>query len=542
MAFRALVLVDRHRSKATSVPGDFRLAGRLSTPRFAGGVAVCTAAVAAFLLARLTAWPPHEDEALPLFVGRDSLPDVLDTVHGERGGAPLHFVLAWAVAALGGGLTELRLLSALFACASVPVVGLLGRRLAGPAPALAATVLASASWMLLFHGVYARMYSLFLFTSALSYLALSAAARDGGGRRWALWAVAALATVAAHPYGVLVLASQAVYVAVSRVRLREAAAAFGAVGIAGIPFWYTDLVLARRFDVGVGGGGTTLRDPLDVLDYLAGAAGDMSARWWLALAPVLVLAAIGLARLPTPARTLVAAVVAVPALAFVGARLGGSASPESRHLIFVLPLLALAVGAGALALGRAGPFVLAGIVCAQLAWAYERTPELFQGEPAKRRSARADASAWLARTGRPRDVLFGYDPLFLSAWERDTSFSRTVVPRADPELALEALREAPQPLGRGVWVLDASDTNNADPALSIQRRVPHPAADFEARVFGPFLVLRALRPSRTPARFLEQSERVMTTGKALDIGDADVNVVTVRRAADRLARTGARGS
>ena len=524
------------------MPGDSRLAGRASAPLFAPGVAVCTAAVGAFLLARLTAWPPHEDETLPLFVGRGSLTDVLATVHSERGGAPLHFVLAWTVAALGGGLTELRLVSALFACASVPVVALLGRRLAGAPVALAATALVSASWMLLFHGVYARMYSLFLFTSALSYLALLVAAERGGARRWALWAVTALATVAAHPYGALVLASQAVYVAVARTRIREAAAAFAAVAVVGIPFWYTDLVLAGRFDVGVGGGGTALRDPLDVLGYLARTAGDMTAGWWPALAGTLLLAVIGLARLPRAATIVVAAVASVPALAFVAARVGGSASPESRHLIFALPLLALAVGAGVLALGRAALLVLAALVGAQLAWAHERTPQLFEGEPAARRSARADASAWLARTGRSGDVLFGYDPLFLGAWERDAGFSRTVVPRADPALALDALRDAGQPLGRGVWVLDASDTNNADPALHIPRRIPNPPSQFEARVFGPFLVVRTHRPSRTPARFLEQSASVMLVGKALAIGDADVNLVTVRGAADRLAGTDARGA
>ena len=41
------------------------------------GVAACSIAVAGFLLFRLTAWPPHEDETLALFVGRESLPDLL---------------------------------------------------------------------------------------------------------------------------------------------------------------------------------------------------------------------------------------------------------------------------------------------------------------------------------------------------------------------------------------------------------------------------------------------------------------------------------
>src|SRR4051812_34710059 len=78
------------------------------------GVAGVAAAPAGTLAVFLRAWPPHEDEALALFVGRGSLPHVLHTVIAQRGGAPLHFVLAWAIVHLGGGLTALRVLSLLF--------------------------------------------------------------------------------------------------------------------------------------------------------------------------------------------------------------------------------------------------------------------------------------------------------------------------------------------------------------------------------------------------------------------------------------------
>src|SRR5881628_3464878 len=145
-------------------------AERLGARGFAFGVGTCTAGVAAFLLVQLQAWPPHEDETLALFVGRKSLGGLLHTVLGQRGGAPLHFLLAWIVAHTGGGLTELQLISALLAAASVPVIGALGLRLATPSVALVGTALAGGSWVLLFHGVYGRMCSLFLFTSAISYL------------------------------------------------------------------------------------------------------------------------------------------------------------------------------------------------------------------------------------------------------------------------------------------------------------------------------------------------------------------------------------
>ena len=51
------------------------------------GIAGVVVAAAAFLLHQLMAWPPHEDETLALFVGRDTLPGVVEHVTRDRGGA-----------------------------------------------------------------------------------------------------------------------------------------------------------------------------------------------------------------------------------------------------------------------------------------------------------------------------------------------------------------------------------------------------------------------------------------------------------------------
>jgi len=512
----------------------------LSARAYAIGIAICSAAVATFVLVQIHAWPPHEDETLALFTGRHSFGDVMRIVLGHRGGAPLHFVLAFLVAHLGGGLTGLRLFSALFAVASVPVVGALGTRLEGRTTGLAAAALTSASWMLLFHGVYGRMYSMFLFTSALSYLALERAL-EGGGRRWVWWALAVLATIATHPYGALVLASQGLYVLLRRVRLREAIPVFAAVLLAGIPFWRTDFVLAGRFDVGVGGGGDKLGGPIPVLKYLWAVAGDLSVGWAPVLAALLLVAALGLvllARERPAGALLVGSVFVTPTFAFLVAKLGSQTSPESRHLIFALPFFSALLAVPIVRLGRharlAPLAVLLALVCAEVAWADHKTPLLFDGESPTRVDARNDASAWLARTARPNDVLFGYDPLFLGAWERNGALTNTVVPRADAKLALSVLRDAPKPLGRGIWVFDASDTNNFSPKLTIPLRMPRPASAFEARVWGPFLVIRSLEPTRTPRRFLEESRAVELAGQSIYIGDADVNLDTVKRALKRL--------
>jgi hypothetical protein len=495
------------------------------------GVGGVTVAAGAFLLHQLMAWPPHEDETLALFVGRDSLPGVVEHVTRDRGGAPLHFLVAWTVAHLGFGLGGLRLASALFALASLPLVALLGLRLAGRRVALVATVLVAPSWLFLFHGVYGRMYSLFLFCSLLCTLALLEALERGGRGRWALWVGAALLMVATHPYGVLLLGGQAAYVlAARRDRIRAAVVAGVAVLVLGIPFWLTDLVLADRFDVGVGGGGEKLGGPAAVLRYFWRSAGDATAGWWPVTLAVVLAAAVGLRWLRRPGRTLVLCLVGFTFAAFALAKLGGSASPESRHLIFLAPFFAIAVAATLVRIGRRTPTIAValtvGLVLVEIAWAWHRTSPLFEWEPDARQAARAEAESWLAATSRPDDVLFGYEPLYLGAWERNRSFPTTVVPRADDRLALRVIERAGD-LGRGVWVLDASRRNNLKPRLEIERRLPTPSAPYEARVFGPFLVLRTFDRVHTPKAFLYYSARALLVGQQLGIGDADVNIRTV---------------
>lgn len=497
------------------------------------GVAAITAAAAGFLFHQLLAWPPHEDEALPLFIGRRPLDEMFQVVLEERGGAPLHFLLAWVLVQLDLGLEALRAASAAFAVASLPAVAVLLARLGGRRCAVLGTLLVATSWTFLFHGVYGRMYSLFLLTAVLSYLALLHALERGGRRAWALWALAILATVATHPYGALVLAAQGAYVAVARRdRLREALLAFGAVAVLGIPFWLTDLVLAGRFDAGVAAGGR-----LDVAEYVWQAAGDFTATFPV-LPAVLIAAAAGLAALPRDARLLAATAALVPLAALVVARSSGS--PETRHLIFLLPFVALAVAAGIARLGRVwSTAVVAALVAAQLAWAWDRTPELFEWEPDARREARAEAAAYIAASVEPRDVLLGYDPLYLQAWELDRDVPLVVLPRADADLALHNLLLLDRPLGRGVWVLDASKTTNVSRSLEIPLVAPRPETAFEVRSFGPFLVIRTRAPVLTPKRYLERAGEAMLVGKRLYLGDADINLPTIERAARALRGYGA---
>jgi hypothetical protein len=499
--------------------------------------AAVTAAVTGVLGWFLLAYPPHEDETLALFVGRGSPGEVLRTVIGERGGAPLHFLLAWVAVHLGGGLAALRAVSLVLAAASVPLIALLGARLADRATGVVASLLASASWVFLFHGVFGRMYSLFLFASLLSFLALL----DG---RFALWGVALVLLLASHPYAVLVVAAQALFVLLSRRRLRASLTTLAVVAVAGIPFWWADVVLRNRFDVGVGGGGRRLGSPLSVLRYLWSVAGDFSSHdriWSWSLLALTVGGAVLLVRRNRDGALLTACVVFVPAVALTLATLKSTASPEARHLIFALPFYSVLLALPLVTVARRGPApafaaaLAAGlIVSVEVDWAHEKTPQLFDGSPSAQAHGRDAAAAWLAATARPSDVLLGYEPVFLRAWERNRAFSNRVLPRADPALFAEALRGLPLPLGRGVWVFDASDTTNARQRETIRLVVPRPAAAFEAHVYGPYLVIRSRSPLRTRRHYLAVAERVLRVGRMLQINDAEVNLSTLRRVASRL--------
>jgi hypothetical protein len=522
---------------------------------FTLAVAAATAGALGVMLAFLTTWPPHEDEALALFVGRHSLGDTLDTVLRDRGGAPLHFVLAWAVVHLGGRHTELRLVSALFAVASVPLIALLGARLAGRAAGAVAAFLSAATWLFLFHGIYGRMYSLFLFTSTLTYLALLWTLDTGGRRRFALWGAACVVVLATHPYGLLVVGSQVLFVLLRRRHVRETLVTLGAVVVVAIPFWLADLVLRERFDVGFGGGGAHLGSFKGVLEYLRAVARDMSAGpvvW--RLTPALLLAVAGfvlLVRRSKQSALMLTCAVLVPSVALALARLRGPVSPETRHFIFLLPFFTVLLALPIVELARFRPgrtlapavALLALLLAGDAAWAVGKVPRFFNGEAWSGRPAGRQAAAdWLARTHREGDVYFGYEPVFLRAWEENAEVGRIAVPRADPQLAAAALKRAPQPLGRGVWVFDAGDTTNTAQRRRIAVILPKPEWQYEARAFGPYLVIRSRWPVGTPKRFLRATQRVMDVGIGLDIGDADWNLHTALLADDFLEGLAKRGA
>jgi Dolichyl-phosphate-mannose-protein mannosyltransferase len=453
------------------------------------------AGIMTFLLIRLLPdvadKPLHEDEAVAGLISARPIGDVLHTVVLDRGGAPLHFVLAHVALSIQGSPETLRWLSAVFALATVPLCYDLARRLAGRIAGLTAASLAATSQLLAVYGTFGRMYSLFACTSALA-ADLFVRALDRRDRRTVLAAtVAALLPLAVHPFGVFLFAAE-VAVALWLWRGRDVRAALPvlAVGSLAIPLLLSDLRLSDRYapeaslqsDTGTSAGDAALR-------AVGGAAGGRGAL----LGGFVALALLGLFTLSRrrPAFAAFACVaLATPPAALAVASAAGSATDRlaPRHLIFVLPLWIALVAAGVVRLASWLPSrarhvpVVAVVAAALLAPSAVSEPRtIATGE----RSAVAAPAAWLRGHVGAGDVLYPYSPVFLAALpevEDARGYSREPVALAR---AADRTREVP-----AVFVSLPLRSPIAPSALARLRRagvVTHPFPSWlivEAR--GPF--------------------------------------------------------
>jgi hypothetical protein len=389
------------------------------------GPAIALAGLTTLLFLRLlpdvTGKPLHEDEAVAGLISSRPLGDVLHTVVLDRGGAPLHFLLAHLALVLDPSPDALRWLSVVFALATVPLCYDLARRLAGPIAGLTAAALAATSQLLIVYGTFGRMYSLFAFASALA-ADLFVRALDRRERSTALAAAAAaLLPLVVHPFGAFLVAAEAVVALwVWRGRCFRTALPVVAVSALAVPLMLTDLRLSDRYapeagqDLAAGSsaGSAALR-------ALGGAAGGYGG----VFVGFAVLAAIGAFVLGRRRRAFAIftclAVAAPPAgLALAGAAGAVSDRLGPRHFVFMLPLWIALVATGATRLAavlparaRIAPLVVI-LVAAVLAPAAVPEPRSI---PTGDERAVAAPAAWLRSHLSAGDVLYPYSPVFLAA-------------------------------------------------------------------------------------------------------------------------------
>jgi mannosyltransferase len=185
-------------------------------------VLVALAAAMRFVtLAQQSFW---YDEAVTVHLVRDGFGAMLHRIPQTESTPPLYYAVAWVWARIfGNGEVGLRSLSALAGTATVPLVYLSGRRLAGQLAGVVAGGLAAVSPFLVWYSQEARAYALVVLLCAASLLLyLRARARPSAGRL-AAWAAVSAAALATHYFAAFVVGAELVLLVAGtagRVRVR----------------------------------------------------------------------------------------------------------------------------------------------------------------------------------------------------------------------------------------------------------------------------------------------------------------------------------
>ena len=184
-----------------------------------------------FPLGRQSFWV---DEGYTAYLLQQTGGKMLELLPRLESTPPLYYGAAWLWARVfGTNEVALRSLSALAGTATVPLVYLIGRRLASPRVGLVAAALTACSPVLVWYSQEARAYALLVLLCAGALLLfLRACSRSAPGALLA-WATASALAIATHYYAVLAVVPQAVWLVVAHPRRRLALLATGGVAAAG---------------------------------------------------------------------------------------------------------------------------------------------------------------------------------------------------------------------------------------------------------------------------------------------------------------------
>jgi hypothetical protein len=451
--------------------------------------------------------PLFEDEAVAGLVAARPLGELLGTVLWDRGGAPLHFVLAHLGFAVADGWETLRWLSVAAALASIPVSFDLGRRLAGPPAGAVAAILVATSTVLSIYGSFGRMYALLVFAGAVAADLFVRALRLRTPGSTAVAAAGAWLLPATHPYGVIPVAvGVGVALWLWRGRPLRAAVPAAIVGLAFVPFAIADLRLRGRFEVGVSGE-DSLASPGEAWRQFGRAlqsfAGGDQLVLVLVFGALALTGAVVLARQRDPFVVFAVLALLVPPLLFMLLRSAGSPGLSPRHLAYALPIWAALVGVGVARLPVrmtwAGVAVV-GVVAALAApggIVDPRSPEsnailgggpgeIAPGSPASVK----DAGAWARAHVRAGDVLFPYSPAFLAALPQ--AGEALSLPYGQAPLLRRTLRRADWPVPGAVFAIPLVGGALSDRQVAARSESYSSPDWYLLRIEGPFADERAL--------------------------------------------------
>jgi mannosyltransferase len=201
-------------------------------------LAVPTAVVAVLVLWGIGHEPLWRDETASATIAGRPLGSLWHVIVGHEANMALFDAVLHPWQWLGDGDGFLRLPSAAFAIATVPVTMLVARRLAGDVAAAVAGAVVALNGFVLIFGQQVRSYSLVLLLAALAALALLRALERRRPSDWALWALTLAALPYAHALGVLIVVGQVASLALypwRRLPFRAVLASLVAVGVLWLP-------------------------------------------------------------------------------------------------------------------------------------------------------------------------------------------------------------------------------------------------------------------------------------------------------------------
>jgi len=220
---------------ATARPSDAGAAVRARSARAWWPLAALVALAAALRLPTLAQQSFWYDEAFSaVHVFHRSLSSTLSAMAHTENSPPLWYLLGWVdVRVLGDGEFALRLPSALAGIATVPVAWGIGRELAGRRAAVIAAALVAVNPLFVWYSQEARVYALFVFTSALAMLCFLRALAQPSRGRMAAFALSGAVALVTHYFSVFLLAPMVLWLLYERATRRAAVGALAALAVVG---------------------------------------------------------------------------------------------------------------------------------------------------------------------------------------------------------------------------------------------------------------------------------------------------------------------
>src|SRR6476661_4979637 len=173
------------------------------------------------------------DEVATVNILRHGFGDMLSAVSGGESTPPLFYIVAWAWSKVfGTGEVGLRSLSALVGTATIPLVYVLGREIAGRVTGVVAAALCAFNPLLIWYSQEARSYALMVLLTALTLLAFLRVLDQPGPRRFAWWAAASVAAIATHYFAGFLVGAEALWL-LWALRMRAVVAVGAVVVFAG---------------------------------------------------------------------------------------------------------------------------------------------------------------------------------------------------------------------------------------------------------------------------------------------------------------------